>query len=410
MARRVIVTDVHDRAGLGAFRSLRSSGFLVTGVASAHPAPGHWSRSCSERFALVDPRRDPAAYVEGLEAIVSRGDYDVLMPGSDASLLAVSERRAALEGRVKLGLPSDEVVRKTLDKRALLSAAAEAGLACPDTVVCSSRQAAIRSGRHFGFPVIVKPRSTIFEDRGELFQLGSLRADDSDDFEGIVRRVGTPFLVQRAEEGDQYSVAGVIAEGQLIVSAVSRYIRTWPVKTGRAAFSETVIPPNGLVGRVERLVREFGWQGIFELELIRRPDGSFAAIDFNPRLYGSIVLAESAGASIPTAWCEWLLGLKPNSVAVSARPGLRYRWEDADLRHGLWQIRRGNVGRALRVLHPYRHVVHAHVGLTDPAPLLARLILLLRNRYGDPQRPFARPSLRAETRLASETETLVKDT
>src|SRR5436853_361135 len=223
MARRVIVTDVHDRAGLGACRSLRSSGFLVTGVASAHPAPGHWSRSCSERFALVDPRRDPA-----------------------------------------------------------------------------------------------------------------------DDFEGIVRRVGTPFLVQRAEEGDQYSVAGVIAEGQLIVSAVSRYIRTWPVKTGRAAFSETVIPPNGLVGRVERLVREFGWQGIFELELIRRPDGSFAAIDFNPRLYGSIVLAESAGASIPTAWCEWLLGLKPKPVAVSARPGLRYRSEDADLRHGLWQIRRGN--------------------------------------------------------------------
>jgi predicted ATP-grasp superfamily ATP-dependent carboligase len=408
MARRVIVTDVHDRAGLGACRSLRSSGFLVTGVASAHPAPGHWSRSCSERFALVDPRLDPAAYVEGLESIVSRDDYDVLLPGSDASLLAVSERRAALERRVKLGLPSDDVVRRTLDKRTLLSAAAEAGLACPDTAVCSSPQAAVGAARDFGFPIIVKPRSTVFADRGELIQLGSLLADDLDNLERIVRRVGRPFLVQRAEEGDQYSVAGVIAEGQLIASAVSRYVRTWPVRTGMAAFSETVIPPSGLVGRVERLVRGLGWQGIFELELIRRPDGTFAAIDFNPRLYGSIILADSAGAAIPAVWCEWLLGLNP--VAVSARAGLRYRWEDADLRHGLWQIRRGNVGRALRVFRPYRCVVHAHVGLTDPAPLLARLILLLRNRHGDPQRPFAKLSRRSKTRPAQEAETLVKDT
>ena len=90
MPDRVVVTDVQDRAALGACRSLSSAGFLVAGVASQHPAPGHWSRSCSERFSLVDPRVDPGQYVEGLESIVSRGRYEVLVPGSDTSLLAAS--------------------------------------------------------------------------------------------------------------------------------------------------------------------------------------------------------------------------------------------------------------------------------------------------------------------------------
>jgi predicted ATP-grasp superfamily ATP-dependent carboligase len=393
MADRVVVTDVQERAGLGACRSLSSAGFLVAGVASKHPAPGHWSRSCSERFALVDPQVDPGRYVEGLESIVSRGGYEVLVPGSDASLLAASERRASLEGHVRLGLPPDDVVRQALDKRTLLAVAAEAGLECPETVICSNRQMAVEAARELGFPVIVKPRSTVFHDRGELVQAGSLRAEDHNSLERSVRVVGRPFLVQRAEAGDQYSVGGVIVEGKLIATAVSRYIRTWPVTAGRAAFSETVTPPNGLADRVEHLLRGLSWQGMFELELILRPDGTFAAIDINPRLYGSIVLADSAGAPIPAVWCDWLLGRKP--AAVTARSGLRYRWEDADARHGLWQIRHGHVRRGLRVLRPRRRVVHAHARLTDPGPLLARFILLARKRLGDSERPFPRASVPA---------------
>jgi predicted ATP-grasp superfamily ATP-dependent carboligase len=407
MACRVVVTDVHDRAGFGTCRSLSSAGFLVAGVASERPAPGHWSRSCSERFNLVDPRVDPVRYVEELESIVSRGRYAVLVPGSDASLLAVSERRGALESHVRLGLPPDEVVRRALDKRTLLAAAAEAGIACPETVVCSTRRAAFDAARELGFPVIVKPRSTVFRDRGTFAQVGSLRADDRAALEFSAGVVGRPFLLQRAERGDQYSVGGVIAEGKLIATAVSRYIRTWPVTSGRAAFSETVTPPKGLIDRVERLAADIGWQGIFEVELIRRADGTFAAIDINPRLYGSIVLAHAAGAPIPALWCDWLLGRKP--AAVVARAGFRYRWEDADVRHAFWQIRHRNPRGALSVFRPHRRVVHAHARLADPAPLLARFILLIRRRRGGPDRHFRRSSLPA-VGAGQSAPPLVKDT
>jgi FAD-dependent urate hydroxylase len=376
--RRVLVTDVHDRAGLAACRSLRKADYFVGGVASARPAPGHWSLSCSERFTLVDPRKDPAEYVEGLESIVSDGDFDVAILGSDASLLAVSPRRAVLERHVRLGLPPDDVVGKAVDKRALLSAAVEAGFVEPKTITCLTYTDALDAVSRFGFPIFLKPRTSVFRNNGETLERGSRRVENEAALAWMVPEYGSPFLVQQAEKGGLYSVAGVVAGGQLLATVVSRYRRTWPVGNGSAAFSETIPPPDDLVEKVEALLSTIGWQGIFEVELIRRTDGSFAAIDLNPRLYGSMALATAAGVPIPAIWCEWLLGR--SAAPVASRPGLRYRWEDADLRHALWQIRNRHWAAGLNALRPHRHVIHAHVQLTDPAPLVARLFLMARRR------------------------------
>jgi carbamoylphosphate synthase large subunit len=47
---------------------------------------------------------------------------------------------------------------------------------------------------------------------------------------------------------------------------------------------------------VSELVGHLGWQGISELELLERRDRELLPIDFNPRVYGSLALANKAGA------------------------------------------------------------------------------------------------------------------
>jgi predicted ATP-grasp superfamily ATP-dependent carboligase len=143
------------------------------------------------------------------------------------------------------------------------------------------------------------------------------------------------------------------------------------------AFSETIIPPRGLLDRAEALVGSLGWQGIFELELLETTDG-FAVLDLNPRPYGSLALAVNAGANLPALWCDWLLGRDP--APVVARPGALYRWEDADLKYLFWQLRRGHCRAAARVLVPHRRVTHALFRLTDPAPLAACAALIAKRR------------------------------
>jgi predicted ATP-grasp superfamily ATP-dependent carboligase len=141
-------------------------------------------------------------------------------------------------------------------------------------------------------------------------------------------------------------------------------------------FSETIPRPPGLVERVEALTTELGWEGMFELELMEHPNGSFGAIDFNPRAYGSLALAVAAGVPLPALWCSWVLGERVEPM--QARPGVRYRWEDADLRYLRWQLWARDLDRALRVMRPHRGVVHAYFRFSDPAPSLARMIELAR--------------------------------
>jgi predicted ATP-grasp superfamily ATP-dependent carboligase len=144
------------------------------------------------------------------------------------------------------------------------------------------------------------------------------------------------------------------------------------------AFSETVAPDPEPRERTEALVREIGWEGIFELEAVRGANGGFAAIDFNPRPYGSMALAGAAGAPLAAVWVDWLTGRRPTFAL--GRPGVRYRWEDADLRNAADRARRGRLGEAARILTPRRGTTHPFFRLRDPGPLAARLVAIARNR------------------------------
>jgi predicted ATP-grasp superfamily ATP-dependent carboligase len=352
----------------------------VSAAASAHPALAHWSRSVSERFALPDPREDALRYVESLAAILGRHPHEVVVPGTDASLVAVSEQRALIEPLAHLGLPPHERVLRSLDKLALLEEAAATGLPAPPSITCPEPADVQAAASELGYPVVLKPpRSFVPSGSGSAQRtIRIVRGERA--LDSALDGFPLPVTVQRFEEGATHiSVAGVIASGRLLGMAVSRYRRLWPPEAGSVAFSETIVPPAGLVDRAEALVGALGAQGIFELELLAVDDG-FRVLDLNPRPYGSLALAVNAGANLPAVWCDWLLGRDPTPVV--ARPGVRYRWEDADASHFLWQLRRGRWRAAGRVLIPHRRVTHALFRLTDPAPLAARVALTARSRLG----------------------------
>lgn len=371
---RVLVTSGHERFALAACRSLRQGGYRVSAVAELSPAVTHWSRCCDRRFVLVDPKQDADAFVEGLAEIVSGEPHAVLLPATDAALLAVSSRRERLEPLVRLGLPPHSAVDASTDKIRLSEAARAAGVDAPETVVCETPADGERAAARIGYPVVIKPRRTAFEAAGRVRQRGSALVTSPADFAAKVDGFGTPYLIQRAERGQVWSAAGLRTGDGVVGFAVARYLRTYPPEAGNVAFAETVEPPAGLREGTDALLAVLGWQGIFEVELIRDDAGRFHAIDLNPRLYGSLALASRAGAPLARLFCDWVLG-RP-ITPVTARSGVRYRWEDADFKYALAQLRRRRFRAAAEALRPRRSVTHAHFRIADPAPLAARALVL----------------------------------
>jgi predicted ATP-grasp superfamily ATP-dependent carboligase len=382
-AASVLLTDAQERSAPTACQSLNRAGYRVGAASSERPAPGQWSRFCDERFDIPDPRVDSLEFAQAVAEIGREGRFGTVMPGSDAALIAISSHRDLFPADLELGLPPQRVVDACVSKVSLMACAEDAGLAAPETVVCADRDEALSAAARLGYPVVLKPRRTVFSEDGDIRQRSSFLAADEAALAGQLSEFGLPCLLQRRMSGALHSVGGVAAGGELLGLAVSKYIRTWPPNAGSVSCSETVSAPAHLLNRVGKLVAAIGWEGIFELELIETQSGDFAAIDFNPRLYGSLVLAVEAGAPLPVIWCDWLLrGRVRRGIA---RPGMRYRWGDADLQHAWVFLRGGRPASAAGVLRPRWGTVRPYLRWRDPAPALARFLQMLRHRLRKPR-------------------------
>lgn len=377
--RWVLVTDAGQRSIVATCRGLAAAGYAVSTVAFGSFAPSQWSRHCEERLRVSDPRLDARAFIADLRRCLSARAYDALIPGSDYSLLAISRDRRELEDLTALGLPPHQVVQRSLNRQALAAAAASAGLHPPASVLCTGLEEAVAASASLGFPLLVKSISTATE-AGPSVTLGATTAPVSEPGQLAAAAAAhrQPFLLQRAETGRTLSFGGVMAGEQLIGVALSVYQRTWPVAAGNVAFSATIAPPADLESRVERMLAEIGWEGMFEIELIERADGGLVPIDLNPRPYGSMALAIAAGANLPGAWCNWMLDGRVEQCR--ALPGRRYRWEDGDVKHLLWQLRHGNYRAAASGARPRRGVVHPFFAVSDPLPLAARGVSMVAGR------------------------------
>jgi predicted ATP-grasp superfamily ATP-dependent carboligase len=366
----VVVTDAEERAVLGACRGLTSAGYRVCAVARQRPAATHWSRSCAERIVLPDPRENVPAFVDRLDDLLSSGRYAALIPGSEASLLAISEHRSRLERSTRLGFPSLEAVRKSVDKLLLHQVAAGAGLTSPPSEICANLAEAAVAASKLGYPVVLKPAQSFLPVNGGLHQHRVVVAGDGAELAQAVPDFTPPFIVQRFERARFLSCTGVVAEGRLLALTTSRVLRLWPPVAGMHTFSETIRAPQGLADRVRALLEALEWQGIFQLQMLELADGRLSVIDLNPRVFASIALDVDAGANLAAVWCDWLLGRDPSPVV--ARPARRYRWEEGDLCHFAWQLRHRRLRAAAAVVLPHRRVTHSWFRVTDPGPLVAR--------------------------------------
>jgi predicted ATP-grasp superfamily ATP-dependent carboligase len=399
-APRVLITDATERSMLATSRGLAAAGYDVTAAAFGALAAGQWSRSCSDALQVTDPRVDAAGFVADLRRYLEHQRCAMLVPGSDFSLLAVSKGRDALDGLTRLGLPPHPAVERGFNREVLAAGAAAGGLSPAVAVRCTDVGEAVRAANELGFPVLLKSISTV-EDRGASVAAGpnTRRIEDEQQLRSAVGFYGAAWLVQRLESGRTLSFGGVVAQGRLLGAGVSAYLRTWPPTAGNVSFSVTIEPPGGLERAVATLLEHVGWEGMFELELIETAGGDMIPIDLNPRPYGSMALAVASGANLPGIWCDWVCGRDPEpgltdgsrAVARShaspgstqptrSSPGRRYRWEDADLRHLVWQLRRRNYIAAARTIRPWPRVVHAYFRASDPLPFLVRVLALVRGK------------------------------
>jgi hypothetical protein len=163
--------------------------------------------------------------------------------------------------------------------------AAAAGLRTPPTRVLTVESADRWDG---GFPAVVKPVSSYVPQADGTMKHG------------------------RAWDGEVVAVTQKPGD------------RTWPCDGGVLSYGRIVGSDPDLDRSCREMIAEARWSGLFNLQFLDAPGGRFL-IDFNPRAWNSLAVQVEAGANMPAAWVDLLLGRPVRPAVPPARPPVSLR-------------------------------------------------------------------------------------
>jgi predicted ATP-grasp superfamily ATP-dependent carboligase len=305
-ATRLVATVYREHGVLGRLAPAALSRF----VDRVYPVPlvvEEWRRGG------LDAENTPAEerYVRAILDICDREALDTVFPSWDPEVLLLSKNQKRLaEHGITVPVPDWPVLRRAMDKHAVIEAATALGFPCPGTYLPRTRDDAAELAKRLGYPVVVKPR---FSARGR----GSRLARDASELEAAIREAeptfGLPLLQEWIPGGldQRMSVAVTLDRAGRPITVHARHhmrtvLRTF-VSLPCAQVSCTEMP---VVADAVRLLQSLGYVGHARVQLKEDPrDGVAKLMEINCR----------PGYRI---WCEMAVGQDVPLLCVQIHRGM----------------------------------------------------------------------------------------
>jgi protein-tyrosine-phosphatase/predicted ATP-grasp superfamily ATP-dependent carboligase len=386
---RVLITDSNELAGLGSVRSLGRAGYRLTLASSERTTSNatRWSRYAHASLTYPDPWKRQSAFAEWLADAANSGKWDVILPNSEAAIIAAARVRAGGSKSLIIA-PADHLLPYTLSKFAATEAAKADGILTPQTtfVAADAPESEIRALLAASrYPLILKTDNSVGPD-GE-YRKGNTYIVQTDE-EALyllpeIRAEGNRFLIQEQVGGFGVGAFLLVRNGQTLLRFAHRRLHEVPYTGGYSSYRASTDDPEALAIS-ERLLSRIGYDGAAMVEFRRDPQtGQTYFLEINGRLWGSIALALHAGVDFPRRLVETALDPPLQSASVAAQPpypiGLRCRHTPGEIAHvlsilkarasdGVGRERKlAAIGEFIRLsLNPA--IRHDHFWWSDPLP------------------------------------------
>jgi predicted ATP-grasp superfamily ATP-dependent carboligase len=305
----------------------------------------------ASRFALADDKvgdalTDPEAFARGVAALSQRVAADVLIPVSEASLLAVLQH-AGLFGHLVVPFPVESQFRRVCDKQAVLEAARGVGIAVPRQHSVADEHALISlvEAGAVAFPLVIKPSRSVVGDAAARAKVGVSYAANPAELLARARSYAPaayPLLLQQRIVGPGVGVFLLRWDGETLAAFAHQRLREKPPSGGISVYSESIALDGALRQRAEALLDRFSWRGVAMVEFkIDSESETPYLMEINGRFWGSLQLAIAAGVDFPALLVKAALG-EPIARVEHYRVGVRNRWWWGDVDHLLARLRRSD--------------------------------------------------------------------
>jgi D-aspartate ligase len=312
--------------GLAVARSLGKRGIPVVGLDRDENGYGLHSKFTAVAGRCPYPLDDERGFIDLLLEIGAElKQKAVLFPCLDEWVFAVAHHRRELEEYFLIPFSEIETVERILDKNLLYRKCEARGIPIPRTFYLGE-QTPQQIASEIEFPCIVKP--ALQREFTNEFGEKVFRVATREEFLAMCERAGRHALLAQEIVGSGvdsfYSLCSYVGrDGEAKGVFVGRKLEQYPPDFGTACLVDSRYVDE-IVGRGVDILREFGYQGISEVEFLRdERDGEFKLLDINTRVWKWIALPITAGIDLPwLAYADAVYGKV--KTADRQRDGMRW--------------------------------------------------------------------------------------
>lgn len=298
--KTVLLTNGQQRKTLAVVRSLGIRNIKVIVAEETRFNPSAFSKYCCKSLVSPSAKKNPNEYYNWLCEVLIEYKCDVMFPMDDDVFEIVMKNERELLKICSIVLPTMQNYLRASDKSNATKLAREVGVPCPQTLHPKKLCDLLSLIEPMKFPLVIKPRVSsgsrgirIVNNREEFIKV-YLEIHDIYEFPIIQEYIGI---------GDRYDVCLLFDnDNKLKAQFVQREIRHFPIDIGPSTMQESVEAPVVLEYAL-RIMKNLPWKGIVELEfIVDAKDNKFKFMEINPRFWGSLQMAITAGVDFP-----WML-------------------------------------------------------------------------------------------------------
>jgi predicted ATP-grasp superfamily ATP-dependent carboligase len=379
MSSDVFLTDAHWRKSLAAVRALGVNGIRITVGESTRLATAAFSRYCHRTIVYPSPLFNPADFVHFLLRELSRHSYQMLLPMEDETTLLISKFHSEFSRRTYLPIPSFEKLQFAHRKDKILKLAGDKGIPIPKTWYIDDTTQLNDLKNSLPYPVVIKPRKS-------AGAVGVSYPKNSDElikqYLMIHQRFPYPLIQERIpSHGNGYGASFLMGEnGEVKASFVHKRLREYPVTGGASTLRESV-RQDDVREMAHTLLKALDWFGVAMVEFKMDPrDGIPKLMEINPRFWGSLSLAITAGVNFPYLLFKMSRGetFKP---VEHYQIGKKCRWLlPGDILHFIFNPKRMSLLPEF-IYFWDKKTSYDILSLKDPLPILGRMLTPLTFLY-----------------------------
>jgi predicted ATP-grasp superfamily ATP-dependent carboligase len=382
-----VIVGLDCITGLQSTRLLTARGIPVIGVVADRR---HFCARTRLTTTIVTAPLRGEPLVDALVALAARLDRPaVLIPCTDAAVLAISAGRDRLAESYRFVLPDHADVERLMGKISFAEHALAHGLPIPPTVVLRSREDAERAARELAFPAVLKP-DTKHPGWTAATKAKAIRVETPDELLATYDDLGGAagvLVAQTWVDGPEDGLISVNAyydrDSVAQASFVARKLRQWPLDTGTSCLGEEIRHPEASAV-AEALFGSVAYRGLgyVEAKTDARP-GRLVIIEPNiGRPTGRSAIAERGGVELLLTAYRDALGEPLPEARVQRYGGAKWIYWRHDLQASLVHMRRGELG----LLGWWRSIqgspLEAVFARRDPAPFAADVAQTARMALG----------------------------